>query len=384
MSKLGDKYRSLNRKKKSLIIIGVILTVLLILSATVFLCVTNYIKKNFNYNYNEIVSEPEQLGFEEVKSDNVVNIALFGVDTRSKNSFKGRSDSIIILSVNTTDKKVKLISVLRDSLVPIEKNGKNTFNKINSAYASGGPELAIKTLNTIFDLDISEYATVNFSGMTEIIGAVGGIEIEVTDREVSMINEMVTTHYEQFGLQGEPPKVSSAGKHLLDGVQAVAYSRIRYVPNAEGTSNDYGRTDRQRYVLEQVFYKSTQMGISQYIDLIKALSPYCETSLSYSEILNLAVDVLLRSPTFEESRVPFIEYKMPSPNAGVGSIVYYDLNFAAKLIHNFIYKDIKPEDYIAANGIEQNDWYRLGFVAPSINIEEENTQSTESAEDTVS
>jgi len=71
---------------------------------------------------------------------------------------------------------------------------------------------------------------------------------------------------------------------------------------------------------------------------------------------------------------------MPSPNAGVGSIVYYDLNFAAKLIHNFIYKDIKPEDYIAANGIEQNDWYRLGFVAPSINIEEEITQSTESAD----
>jgi len=309
-----------------------------------------------------------------------VNIALFGVDTRAKNTFKGRSDSIIILSVNTTDKKVRLISVLRDSLVPIEKNGKNTFNKINSAYATGGPELAIKTLNTIFDLDISEYATVNFSGMVEIIDAVGGIEIEVTSKEVSMINGMVTTYYTDFGLQGEPPKLSSAGKQLLNGVQAISYSRIRYVPNAEGTNNDYGRTDRQRYVLEQIFNKATQMGLSQYIDLIKLLSPYCETSLSYSEILNLAVEVLLSSPTFEESRVPLIEYKMPSPNAGVGSIVYYDLNFAAKLIHNFIYKDIKPEDYIAANGIEQNDWYRLGFVAPSINIEEEITQSTESAD----
>jgi len=186
MSKIGDKYKSLNKKKKTFIKIGIVLTVILILLATAFLCITNYIKKNFNYNYNEIVSEPEQLGFEEVKSDNVVNIALFGVDTRAKNTFKGRSDSIIILSVNTTDKKVRLISVLRDSLVPIEKNGKNTFNKINSAYATGGPELAIKTLNTIFDLDISEYATVNFSGMVEIIDAVGGIEIEVTSKEVSL------------------------------------------------------------------------------------------------------------------------------------------------------------------------------------------------------
>ncbi len=323
-----------------------------------------YFKKNFDYQYNEITEEPEDLGFEEVKEEKIINIALFGLDTRAVGSFSGRSDSIMILSLDKKNKKVKLISVLRDTLVPIDKDGKTVYNKINSAYATGGPELAIKTLNTIFNLDISEYASVNFYGMADIIDGVGGIDVEVTAAEIPSINGSARDHCKKLGIPYECPDITGAGMQHLNGIQAVAYSRIRYVPNAQGTSNDYGRTDRQRYVMKQLFNKAIKFDMTQIVNLAKALAPHCETSLSHAEIIKHALDILLHSPTIEETRVPFTEYLMKAPAAGVGSVVYYDLQFATKLIHSFIYDGIKPEDYIAANGIEKNDWYTSGFITP--------------------
>ncbi|MBR7133842.1 MAG: LCP family protein [Clostridia bacterium] len=369
-----EKTESENEKKGKkwpwiftvLIILAVIAAIIGITAAVAM----RFIKKNFNYNYNEITSKPEDLGFEEVVDDRIVNIALFGIDTRNENSFSGRSDCVMIMSINTKTDKVKLISVLRDTLVPIDKNGVTAYNKLNNAYASGGPERAIKTLNTVFGLDISEYATVNFSGMAEIIDAVGGIEATVTQNELSLLNSGVYEHCNILDLEYNDYKLEAAGTQHLNGIQAVAYSRIRYAATAEGTTNDYGRTDRQRYVLGQLFKKATTLEKSQYMGLIRALMPCCETSLSYSEIFDLAVDVLLQSPSFSETRIPDTKYTMKAPNAGVGSIVYYDLGFAAKLIHAFIYDDITPEAYIEANGTEKNDWYSTGYTPPVFNHED--------------
>lgn len=335
----------------------------------------------FNYNYNNITKNPEDLGFESVINDKIVNIVLFGIDTRDPKSFKGLSDSIMILSLNTESKKVKLMSVMRDTLVPITYNGKTTYAKINSAYSKGGPELAIKTLNTIFKLDISEYATVNFYGMSDIIEAVGGIDVELAKGELDVygyengkklnwgLNGCIAEICAHKGLDPNKYYIKEAGMHHLNGVQAVAYARIRHAANIEGTNDDYGRTDRQRYVMEQLFNKAIKLGKSQYVKLAKSLMPCSETSLSYSEILSLAVNILLQSPTFEQTRIPDFSYQMPSKSIrGVGSCVYYDLNYASKLIHAFIYDDIKPEDYIAANGIEKNDWYAGATVKkPSSN-----------------
>lgn len=335
----------------------------------------------FNYNYNNITKNPEDLGFESVINDKIVNIALFGIDTRDPKSFKGLSDSIMILSLNTETKKVKLMSVMRDTLVPIAYNGKTTYAKINSAYSKGGPELAIKTLNTIFKLDISEYATVNFYGMSDIIEAVGGIDVELAKGELDVygyengkklnwgLNGCIAEICSHKGLDPNKYYIKEAGVHHLNGIQAVAYARIRHAANIEGTNDDYGRTDRQRYVMEQLFNKAIKLGKSQYVKLAKSLMPCSETSLSYSEILSLAVNILLQSPTFEQTRIPDFSYQMPSKSiSGVGSCVYYDLNYASKLIHAFIYDDIKPEDYIAANGIEKNDWYAGATVKkPSSN-----------------
>lgn len=323
----------------------------------------------FNYNYNNITKNPDDLGFESIINDKIVNIALFGIDTRDPKSFKGLSDSIMIMSLNTETKKVKLMSVMRDTLVPITYNGKTTYGKINSAY-NKGPEFAIKTLNTIFGLDISEYATVNFYGMADIIDAVGGIEVELAKGELDA-KVYESGYLANLGLNGnieeicrykgiDPSKyyIKEAGVHHLNGIQAVAYARIRHAANIEGVNDDYGRTDRQRYVMEQLFNKAIKLDKGKYMSLAKALMPCSETSLSYSEILSLAFNILLQSPTFEQTRIPDFSYQMPSKSIrGVGQCVYYDLDFAAKLIKAFIYDDIKPEDYIETNGVEKNDWY---------------------------
>lgn len=325
----------------------------------------------FDYNYVKITKDPEELGISEVIDEKIINIALFGIDTRDPKSFKGNSDSIMILSLNTKTKKVKIISLMRDTLVPIVYNGKTTYNKINSAYAKGGPELAIKTINKVFGLDISEYATVNFFGMKDIIDAVGGIDVELTANEPNAsygLNDTIREQCSVLGLDPDDYYVYKSGVQHLNGLQAVAYSRIRRVANIWGTNNDYGRTDRQRYVMEQLFNKATQMSKSQYMKLAKALIPCSETSLSYSEIISLAVNILLHSPTFEQTRVPQTDFLMTSPSGSFGSVVYFDLDYAAKVIHAVIYDDVTLEEYVETNGIEKNNWYaKVGGSAGSSN-----------------
>lgn len=343
-------------QKAAVILLSSVIAILL--AGIIF--VTSY----FDYNYNSITNKPENLGFEDVIDEKIVNIALFGIDSRSHN-FSGNSDSIMVLSLNTEKKSVKIVSIMRDSLVKINKKGKTTYNKINSAYASGGPELAIKTINENFGLDISEYATVNFEGMMDIIDAVGGIEAELTSKEVVAIskngyafNAIVQDMCSRLGLNPEKYYITTPGVHHLNGVQAVAYSRIRKAINIWGTNNDHGRTDRQRYVMEQLFNKALKLNKSNYIKLAKALIPCSETSLSYTEILNLATDILLKSPTFEQSRVPLDKYQMSTPTIkGIGSCVYYDLEYASKVLHAFFYDDVTPEEYMELNGVQKNDWY---------------------------
>jgi len=373
---IADWWRERKKWQKALMITVTSLVLVVAILATVVFTV-------FDYNYNKITEKPEDLGFTEVIDNKIINIALFGIDTRNKKSFKGLSDSIMILSLNTKTKKVKIISVMRDSLVPITYNGKTTYNKINSAYRKG-PEIAIKTLNTIFDLDISEYATVNFFGMADIIDAVGGIDAELTYNEVNGyhgINDCLKEVCKEMGISSSKYLVKKSGKQHLNGIQAVAYSRIRYQANIWGTNNDFGRTDRQRYVMEQLFNKAVKMGKSQYMKLAKALIPCAETSLSYSEIMSLATSVLLHSPSFEQSRVPLTEYQMGSKSVqGAGSCIYYDLDYAGKIIHAFIYDNITPEDYMEQYGIEKNDWYKGSTYRPSTSTGQTGNSSTTSSQ----
>lgn len=340
----------------------------LLISATAIILILailyGYIGRVFDRSFND---DKDNLGINKVIDDKIINVALFGLDTRGVNSFSGNSDSIMILSINTKSKKVKVMSVMRDSLVPIERNGKTTYSKINAAYGWGGPELAVKTLNQNFNLDISDYATVNFYGMVDIIDAVGGIEATITEDELydkgpekPGLNGCMGEICQYLGLNVNKYKIKKAGTQHLNGVQAVAYSRIRYCKSVWDTSNDYGRTDRQRHVMQELFNKATKLKKSQYISLANALIPCTKTSMSTSEILSIAASVLLNSPQFEQYRIPQNEFLMPAPSGSFGSVLYYDLDFVSKLIHGIIYDDMTVESYIEANGIGKTPWYKAG------------------------
>lgn len=349
----------------------------------------------FDYNYNSITTDPDELGFTDVKEKGVINIALFGVDSRDETVFKGNTDSIMILSLNTNTKKVKIFSIMRDTLVPMEYKGDNYFGKINSAY-SKGPEHAIKTINQAFDLDISEYATVNFYGMTDIIDAVGGITANITKDELTWkgydhpnLNNCMDEICSEMGLNAKDYYIHTAGEQTLNGVQAVAYARVRHCTTVWGTRDDFGRTDRQRHVMQELFNKAITMKKTQYVSLAKALIPCSETSLSYTDIVGLATNILLSSPTFEQYRLPPSEYQrdflMTSPS-GYGSVIYYDLEYAAKMINSIIYDDLTMEQYVEQNPVERNNWYYEMTGSnrkPSNNTTTSSQQTTTSSEEPV-
>lgn len=357
--RIGEGWSNMRRWKKAVIITAV--SLLLVASIVVGVVVDTF---SYDYNPNIDKKPPQELGFENVIDQRVVNVALFGIDSRSK-GFKGNSDSIMVLSIDTEAKTVKIVSIVRDTLVPIEYKGSIKYRKINTAYAWGGPELAIKTINQNFGLDITEYATVNFNGMAEIIDAVGGIDAELVSGEVVPVsksiyalNGCIKDVCDRLKIDPKPYYILEPGVHHLNGIQAVAYSRIRKTKNVWGTNNDYGRTDRQRYVMEQLFNKALSLPKTEYIKLAKAMMPYTQTSLSLTEIMGLAWDVMLKSPTFSQSRVPLTDYQMPGKNIkGVGDCVYYDLDYAKDILYAYFYQQITPEDYIAQNGVRKNDWY---------------------------
>ena len=247
-------------------------------------------------------------------SDSVINIVLFGID--AEEGGVGRSDSIIIATIDTTHKKLKLTSIMRDSYVTIEGHGDD---KINHAYAFGGPQLAIKTLNENFDLNIDDFVAVNFTTLPKIIDMLGGVTIDITSEEVSHI-----------------PGIDTAGTYTLTGEQGLAYSRIRYA-----SGGDYVRTDRQRTVLSKVFEKVLSINFIQYPSLLSEILPMVQTNLDYSEILNLGNEVLkMGVTTLEQERFPrdgYCEGKM------IDKIYYltFDKENTVQQLHDYIFEDIK-------------------------------------------
>ncbi len=300
------------------------------------------------------------LGIVEELEEDVINIALFGVDTREKGDFSGNSDSIMILSVQKKTNQIKIISIMRDSLVPIAADNGTTYAKINSAYQQGGSALAVRTLNRLFGLDIKDYATVNFYGMGDIIDAVGGITVEITRSELTHylgINAMISEQCEYLDLDPNDYLVTETGEQELNGVQAVAYARIRYAENSEGQFNDFGRVERQHFVMQQLLNKALDLDVTSYPRLVKSLLPYVKTSLSNSELLSLAM-TLSGGPQLLQTRVPSDEYIIDEDYRGTGaSTVYYNYEYAADVVHAFLYDNISPEDYMTINGVDKTPWY---------------------------
>ena len=239
---------------------------------------------------NQEQIDESQIGIDEQNEENLKNyrnIALLGVDTRNDNyeTYNNRSDCIIIASINERSGDVKLISIYRDTYLQIRENGKDKLDKITHAYAFGGAQNTLHALNTNLGLNIKEYVTVNFDAVIEAVDALGGITINIAKDEINYINDYIDQLNDMFNRGSK--HITKTGEQKLDGIQALAYSRIRYT-----TGGDYKRTERMRTVLEAMVSKAKTLGLGQLVNLVNLLVPKISTNLSTGDIVSLIPTLL--------------------------------------------------------------------------------------------
>ena len=278
-----------------------------------------------------------------VKLDEYLNIALFGLDSRDQELDGTNSDTIMVVSISRDSKDVKLVSIYRDSYQKIYNGRSPYYNKINCAYASGGPEGAINTLNQNFDLDIQDYVAVNFNGIATIIDLLGGIDITITEDERGYINGYLTETRKITGMDAED--VETAGAVHLTGLQATAYCRIRYSPlfMEDGTvyNNDFGRTARQRIVLTKLIEKAKSAGITQVMalcdEVFKSENDIFKTSLDYEEVMDL-IPVVLDFSLNSTIGYPFT-YDPDVKINGASCVVVAGHAYNVKKLHEYLFED---------------------------------------------
>ncbi|NLL92782.1 MAG: hypothetical protein GX225_01350 [Clostridiales bacterium] len=279
------------------------------------------------------------------------NIALFGLDSRNGEVEKGvNSDSIIVVSIHEKTGEVKMCSVYRDSWLRVARpNDDFEYGRINSAYTQGGALAAIKTLNANLDLNISDYASVNFAGLANIIDLLGGIDINITSEEQYWINQYLTETRKVTGMWADD--VYSCGNVHLNGLQAVAFCRIRLAAfhDEDGTvyNNDFGRTARQRRIIMKMIGLAKEAGVGQVMDIANEIfygdEQFIYTSIPYDEIIDLIPTLLkfemVGSEGFpytytSQKHVPGIKEAWPITANGFTYNVYK--------LHEFLFND---DDY---------------------------------------
>lgn len=331
--------RKRKRKNPWLVVLIVLLCLLLVLGALVgggYWWIHHTVDSNINtsdsYTDDEvdankkddivdnIVDANPDVSPDEVedKIANVQNIALFGID-QAEGSV-GRSDAMMILSVDKENGKIKMTSLARDSLVPIEGHGEE---KLTHAWAYGHAKLALKTINQAFGMNITDYVYINFEEFMEVIDYIGGVRIHVNELELKTLNYT----------PDKDKRLPGVGVHQLNGRQALAYSRIR-------TDSDKNRTSRQREVLIAMYEQVRKQPISKLPEMLKKVLRLCHTNMKSDAIMELARWALLDIPTIESLSLPNSQLK---PWSGIldrqrGWVYVYDLDAAKKVLYSFIYE----------------------------------------------
>ena len=262
------------------------------------------------------------------------NIALFGVDSRAGEISKNtRTDTIIIASVNQDTGEVKLVSVYRDTYLNLSND---TYTKCNAAYMKGGPEMAINMLNMNLDLNITDFVTVGFAGLTDTIDALGGVYIDVDEEELKHINNYQYCMAED--LKRSYTEVTKTGYQLLDGLQATAYCRIRYT-----AGNDFKRAERQREVLQAVADVAKQANVSSLTSIANSVFDEVYTSLDLSEIVELLGGITKYSIVADEG-FPRDDLRATGNIGSSGScVVPVSLAENVKWLHEFLFNDTNYE-----------------------------------------
>ena len=260
----------------------------------------------------------------------IENILLIGLDG-TNDKFPKRSDTMIILTIDKLNKSLKLTSLARDTLVKIPGRGEE---KLTHAYAYGQEELLMQTINENFDLDIKDYAVVNFKSFIDIVDIIGGVDINVNEKEIHHLNEVIK---ECYSVNHDDAKnieyITSSGNHNLNGYQALAYARIRKLDTI------YKRDERQRLILTNIAHKLSDVSISKYLQIAKSILRHIKVNIAFNKIIDLAfIAHELASYDISQLEFPISEYREEGRIGEKGTyVVKWDKNKNIELLHQFIY-----------------------------------------------
>lgn len=289
-------------------------------------------KKAFwsNSEENKKNSTDDREGLSVKSVDGIKNILLLGADYR-KGDKTARSDSMMVVTIDTVHNKVKLTSLLRDMLVNIPGYGKS---KLNHAFAFGGVELLKETIQNNFGLSIDNYAVIDFDGFVDVIDELGGVEVDVKQQVLHDFNI-----YVKEGNREGAKEINKPGKYNLTGAQALAYARIRYTSGGE-----QGRTSRQREIINSTINKFKDTSLLKYPSLIKKGLKYVDTDLSLTDILNLIYTAnKMDLSHIQTLYIPFEEISKPGIWKNHGWVFRIDLDVTGKLLREYLFDDKKVD-----------------------------------------
>ncbi len=292
-----QKVKVVKKKKRSAGCLGRLIRSLIIIFIILF-AIYSLISLFFIKKIEYIPSESRQHYSTSISNSSVKNILLIGTDTRDSSEERGRSDSMILLSLNSSTNKMYLTSIMRDSYVEINGHG---WDKLTHAYSYGGPDLLMDTIEKNFSIKIDDYIAINFNAFSAIVDAVDGIEVEISDAEAEEINTILQAEVnELMGDVRDADLLEKGGKLILNGKQALSYSRIRYVGNS-----DFERTQRQRDVMTKIIEKVKSFNPSSISGIVKSALPQLSTNMSTGELYLLSLRLpFLVSYDLEQQRIP--------------------------------------------------------------------------------
>jgi len=262
----------------------------------------------------------------------VENILLIGLDG-TNDKLPKRSDTMIILTIDKLNKSLKLISLARDTLVKIPGRGEE---KLTHAYAYGQEELLMQTINENFNLNIKDYAVVNFKSFIDIVDIVGGVDIYINKDEINHLNEVIKASYEiNHNDINNIEYIKSNGNHTLNGYQTLAYARIRKLDTI------YKRDERQRMILSNIAHKLSDISISKYPQIAKSILRHVKVNISFDKIIKLAlISHKLASYDIDQLEFPVSKYRKDGNIGENGTyVVKWDKNKNIELLHKFIYNN---------------------------------------------
>ena len=329
------KRRTARRKKKKHITFVIEILVLVLLAAGLFVAAKVGKIKRTDVSKGDIVINND------VDLKGYTNIALFGVDSREGSLDKdAHSDAILVASINNETKDVKLVSVYRDTYLD---NTNGEFRKATECYYFGGPSRAISMLNKNLDLDITDFVTVDFTAVADVVDALGGIDIDVQEDEIVHLNNYQVEGSQVTGKEIVP--VEYAGLQTLNGLQALSYCRIRYT---EGS--DFKRTERQRTVLQKILEKAKGADLLTLNSLIDKVAGNMMTSLNNTELLSLVKDVASYNLT-DQTGFPF---NLTTANLQAGDcVVPVNLEDNVRQLHQWMFGD---DSYQPSDSVQEISW----------------------------